>query len=76
MHVGPVAPSLVAPPPPGVGRDDWEGLKTLIRARLDLVRRGVVAVAEVNPGAGSERNYLRSGFQIAYQRRHYTKPLA
>lgn len=50
--------------------------QTLIRARLDLVRRGVVAVAEVNPGAGSERNYLRSGFQIAYQRRHYTKPLA
>lgn len=47
----------------------------LIRARLDLVRRGVVAVAEVAPGGGSERNYLRSGFRIAYQRRHYVKPL-
>ncbi len=49
--------------------------QALIRARLDLVRRGVVAVAEVSPGAGSERNYLRNGFSIAYQRRHYTKGL-
>lgn len=49
--------------------------QALIRARLDLVRRGVVAVAEVSPGGGSERNYLRSGFSIAYQRRHYLKAL-
>jgi two-component system sensor histidine kinase PilS (NtrC family) len=34
VHIGPVAPAAQAPRPPGAERDGWEGLKTLIRARL------------------------------------------
>ena len=34
MHLAPVAPAAQAPRPPGAERDGWEGLKTLIRARL------------------------------------------
>jgi hypothetical protein len=33
------------------------------------------AAAEVAPGSRSERNYLRCGFEIAYQRKHYARKL-
>ena len=49
---------------------------TLIAARLKAVQAGKVVVAEVAPGSGSERNYLRSGFQIAYTRAHYIRSLS
>jgi hypothetical protein len=34
-----------------------------------------MAVAEVEPGSTSERNYLRCGFTIAYTRTHYSRAL-
>jgi hypothetical protein len=43
----------------------------LIQARLTMVGEDAVAVAEVAPGSGSERNYIRCGFEIAYTRTHY-----
>lgn len=33
------------------------------------------AAAEVLPGSGSMRNYLRRGFSVAYSRRHFAKDL-
>lgn len=47
---------------------------------LDRVRRATesgfrFAVAEVAPGSGSERNYLRCGFERAYVRTHYKATL-
>ena len=49
--------------------------RALIDARLGALPAGCVAVAEVAPGSGSERNYLRSGFAIAYTRTHFTRTL-
>ncbi len=51
----------------------WRGRglhAALIRARLDeAVRAGCeLAAASVLPGSASERNYLRTGFQVAYTR--------
>jgi hypothetical protein len=43
----------------------------LIEARLNATPEGVIATAEVAPGSGSERNYLRCGFVVAYTRSHY-----
>lgn len=45
----------------------------LIRARLGMVSSGSLVMAEVAPGSGSERNYLRCGFRIAYSRTHCVK---
>jgi hypothetical protein len=49
--------------------------RALIDARLAALPAGRLAVAEVEPGSGSERNYLRSGFAIAYTRTHYVRTL-
>ena len=38
----------------------------LIQARLTTVNDGSLVIAEVAPGSGSERNYLRCGFEVAY----------
>jgi len=46
----------------------------LIRARLAL-GGGPIALAEVEPESGSERNYLRCGFEIAYTRTHFSRTL-
>ncbi len=46
----------------------------LILERLRRLPPGALAVAEVAPGSGSERNYLRCGFEIAYRRTHYLGP--
>jgi hypothetical protein len=43
----------------------------LINERLEPIPAGTTAAAEVAPGSGSERNYLRCGFQIAYTRTQY-----
>jgi hypothetical protein len=48
----------------------------LIAARLAATPDGKLAMAEVEPGSGSERNYLRCGFQIAYARSQYLKVLS
>lgn len=48
----------------------------LIEARLKAVPTGMFAIAEVAPGSGSERNYLRCGFQVAYARTHYVRHIA
>jgi hypothetical protein len=45
----------------------------LIRERLRLLPNDTLAIAEVGPGSGSERNYLRCGFEIAYGRTHYVR---
>jgi hypothetical protein len=50
--------------------------RALIDARLGALPAGCVAVAEVEPGSSSERNYLRSGFAIAYTRTHFTRTLS
>jgi hypothetical protein len=47
----------------------------LIEERLEAVAPGMTATAEVAPGSGSERNYLRCGFRIAYARTHYVRHL-
>jgi hypothetical protein len=47
----------------------------LIEERLRTLPAGKIAIAEVAPGSGSERNYLRCGFQIAYARTHYVRTL-
>ena len=49
--------------------------RALIDARLDRLPNHGVAVAEVAPGSGSERNYLRCGFDIGYTRTHYVRDL-
>lgn len=49
--------------------------RALIDARLKTLPVGCLAVAEVAPGSGSERNYLRSGFAIAYTRTHFVRSL-
>jgi len=43
----------------------------LIRERLRVLPHGTIVTAEVDPASGSERNYLRCGFRIAYSRTHY-----
>jgi hypothetical protein len=48
----------------------------LIEYRLGALDQGMIAMAEVTPGGGSERNYLRCGFEIAYARTHWRKQLA
>ena len=48
----------------------------LIAARLAVAPAGKIAMAEVEPGSGSERNYLRCGFRIAYARSQYLKVLS
>jgi hypothetical protein len=48
----------------------------LIRERLRLLPNCTLAIAEVAPGSGSERNYLRCKFEIAYARTHYVKQLS
>jgi hypothetical protein len=50
--------------------------ETLINYRLQALPSRSIAAAEVTPGGGSERNYLRCGFQIAYARTHWRKQLA
>ncbi len=45
----------------------------LIEGRLQALPPGKIAMAEVAPVSGSERNYLRCGFQIAYTRTHYVR---
>ena len=44
----------------------------LIQARLATVNDGSLVIAEVAPGSGSERNYLRCGFEVAYTRTQFT----
>lgn len=46
----------------------------LIQHRVSLLPDGHLAVAEVEPGSGSERNYLRCGFAVAYARSHWAAP--
>jgi hypothetical protein len=45
----------------------------LIQERLRALPAGTIAMAEVAPASGSERNYLRCGFRIAYTRLHYAR---
>ena len=45
----------------------------LIEERLHAVPPGKILMAEVASGSGSERNYLRCGFQIAYTRTNYVR---
>ena len=47
----------------------------LIEARLEALPAGRLVMAEVAPGSGSERNYLRCGFEIAYARWQYVKAI-
>lgn len=47
----------------------------LIQARLAMADAGALAIAEVAPASGSERNYLRCGFEIAYTRTLLTRQL-
>jgi len=47
-----------------------------IAARLAAAPAGKIAMAEVAPESGSERNYLRCGFRIAYARSQYLKVLS
>jgi hypothetical protein len=49
--------------------------RALIDTRLGALPAGCVAVAEVEPGSGSEHKYLRCGFDIAYTRTHYVRSL-
>ena len=49
--------------------------KALIEERLEAVPAGMIVTAEVAPGSGSERNYLRCGFRIAYARAHWVLDL-
>jgi hypothetical protein len=45
------------------------------RLRMAAMRPFWCAAAEVAPESGSERNYLRSGFHVAYTRIHYARKL-
>jgi len=45
----------------------------LIEARLNALTAGTMGVAEVARGSGSERNYLRCGFKVAYTRTQYAR---
>lgn len=45
----------------------------LIAARSVGVPAGALLTAEVEPGGGSQRNYFRAGFRLAYHRQHYAK---
>jgi hypothetical protein len=47
----------------------------LIHGRLDALPPGKHVTAEVEPGSGSERNYRRAGFRIAYTRTTYARAL-
>jgi hypothetical protein len=47
----------------------------LIDERVRALPAGKIVAAEVAPGSGSERNYLRCGFQIAYTRTHHVRTL-
>jgi hypothetical protein len=47
----------------------------LIQARIAMAETGALAAAEVAPGSGSERNYLRCGFEIAYTRSLFSRRL-
>lgn len=58
--------------PPERGRG---AQRTLILHRLQEAGPVKVVTAEVMPGGGSERNYLRCGFEIAYKRTHYVRQL-
>ena len=49
--------------------------QALIIERLRALPAGTTAVAEVEPGGTSERNYLRCGFTIAYTRTHHARVL-
>jgi hypothetical protein len=51
------------------------GQTALIQARLALTDTGALAIAEVAPDSGSERNYVRCGFEIAYTRALFTRHL-
>lgn len=45
----------------------------LIAARSVGVPAGTILTAEVEPGGGSQRNYFRAGFRLAYHRTHYRR---
>jgi hypothetical protein len=47
----------------------------LIAARLKQMPPGALVGAEVEPGGGSQRNYFRAGFRLAYHRTHYWRTL-
>ncbi len=49
--------------------------RALIADRLASVPAGTIVVAEVAPGSQSERNYLRSGFAVAYARDLHVRAL-
>lgn len=49
--------------------------RSLIEQRLARVPRGNTVTAEVAPGSGSERNYQRAGFAVAYARTHHVRTL-
>jgi hypothetical protein len=49
--------------------------RALIEDRLAALPTGAIAAAEVAPGSGSERNYLRCGFHIAYTRDLHVRSL-
>jgi hypothetical protein len=49
--------------------------RALIEDRLAAVPPGSIVAAEVEPGSQSERNYLRSGFAVAYTRDLHVRAL-
>jgi hypothetical protein len=49
--------------------------RALIEGRLQTVAATAIVAAEVAPGSGSERNYLRCGFRVAYTRSHDVRSL-
>jgi hypothetical protein len=49
--------------------------RALIEDRLAAVTAGTLVAAEVAPGSGSERNYLRCGFRVAYTRSLHVRAL-
>jgi hypothetical protein len=49
--------------------------RALIGDRLAAVPAGTLVAAEVAPGSGSERNYLRCGFRVAYTRALHVRTL-
>jgi hypothetical protein len=49
---------------------------SLIEERLAALPPGTLASAEVAPGSGSERNYLRCGFRIMYARDQFVKTMS
>ena len=58
---------------PEARRRGWQ--TALIEERLQALPSGRIVTAEVAPGSGSERNYLRCGFHVAYTRAHYSRGL-